>query len=227
MDLELLGRVARWAHILAGATSLLTGLIALLSKKGARAHRLAGRVFLYAMIGIAVTAIILALLRPNPFLFYLGLLSVYLALWGRVALARKRVAPEAASPRVYLLAPASLGLVALGFLVKALSSGAIIFIVFAALGLTLANSHRRELMSASPYKLHWLIQHQTGFTTAYIASLTAFLVVNAGRFLPSHPAITIAVWLGPTLVGVPLIIRATGRFKREDKRQPADGAHES
>ena len=53
-----------------------------------------------------------------------------------------------------------------------------------------------------------MLDHQAGFVTAYIASITAFMVVNTPRFLPEAQWATLLVWLGPTLLGVPLLRRS-------------------
>ncbi len=56
-----------WIHIAGGLVALLAGYVALYSKKGGTTHRSAGRVFAYAMFTMTVSsAIIAALLRPNP-----------------------------------------------------------------------------------------------------------------------------------------------------------------
>jgi hypothetical protein len=49
----------------------------------------------------------------------------------------------------------------------------------------------------------WLVQHLSAMLISCIATVTAFLVVNAGRFLGAgtHPL----VWLGPTLIGAVLV----------------------
>jgi hypothetical protein len=58
--------------------------------------------------------------------------------------------------------------------------------------------------------------HILGLGTSYIALLTAFYVDN-GKQLPLWDRLpTIVYWLGPTLIGVPLMIRAIR--KRRDRR---------
>jgi hypothetical protein len=60
-------------------------------------------------------------------------------------------------------------------------------------------------------KKAWLYEHIGNMSGSYIASVTAFLV-TAVKFLP--PVVT---WLGPTVIGVPLIIYTIRKYKRGGK----------
>ena len=219
-----LAAAARLLHIVAGALSLLAGAVALRARKGGRPHRRAGQLFFAAMIAIAGTAVLLALVRPNHFLLFLGLFSLYLALTGRVALLRKGLPPRTPAPALHLLPPALFGLIALGFAALAFTGGALVFQIFVALALVLVVSQLRALRRGGEYRVHWLLDHMTGFSTAYIASLTAFLVVNAPRLLPPEPLLGLLVWLGPTLVGVPLLRRAGARLTAPERARQAPPA---
>jgi uncharacterized membrane protein len=53
------------AHITAGTIAVLTGATALISRKGARVHRAAGKVFVFAMAGMGVTAAIVGARDPS------------------------------------------------------------------------------------------------------------------------------------------------------------------
>ncbi|MBK8264856.1 MAG: hypothetical protein IPK80_26410 [Nannocystis sp.] len=222
-DTDLLLQSARILHIVAGALSLLAGGVALIARKGGAPHRRAGVVFLAAMITIALTAIVLATLRPNDFLFFLGLFSCYLALWGRVALARKRLPPRTPAPLAHSVPTALFGLTVLYFVVRAID-GALVFQIFVALALLLVIAHLRHLRRGGEYRVHWLLDHMTGFSTAYIASLTAFLVVNAPNYLPNQPLVALLVWLGPTLLGVPILRRAAARLTAPERARAAADA---
>jgi len=48
-----------------------------------------------------------------------------------------------------------------------------------------------------------------------IGTVTAFLVVNAGRFVPGY---ALGAWLFPTVVGVPLLVM--WRRKYDEKPEP-------
>lgn len=216
-----LATLARILHIVAGSLSLAAGAVALATRKGSRPHRAAGKVFLVAMLTIAATAVVLALVRPNPFLFFLGVFSCYLAVWGRVALARKRLPPRTPAPRGHYAPTILFALFCVYFAASALRSGALVFQLFAGLGGLLVVSHLRLLRRGGEYRVHWQIDHMAGFSTAYIASLTAFLVVNATPYAPQTQWAAVLVWFGPTLVGVPLLRRSSRRLTAPEREREA------
>ena len=53
------------AHIVAGTIAVATGATALISRKGARVHRTAGKVFVFAMTGMGLTAAIIGARDPG------------------------------------------------------------------------------------------------------------------------------------------------------------------
>ena len=69
-------------HICAGSLALASAGAALAAKKGSRFHRWAGRAFFYAMTVIFLTAVLMAVLTSNTFLFLVALFSFYLAFSG-------------------------------------------------------------------------------------------------------------------------------------------------
>jgi hypothetical protein len=72
-------------HIVAGFTALTAAAVATLSKTLDFAHRwhvYSGIVFFWGMVVIFLTAVPLALIRPNTFLFLIAILSFYFALAG-------------------------------------------------------------------------------------------------------------------------------------------------
>src|SRR5215470_93128 len=82
----------RLIHITAGTIALVLAPLAMLTVKGGRAHRLWGKIYFWAMAVVAVTAVALALWRPQIFLALLAVFSFYLAFAGYRALSRKRPA---------------------------------------------------------------------------------------------------------------------------------------
>lgn len=78
-------------------------------------------------------------------------------------------------------------------------------IVFGGIALLRVWQTTRSFRTLPDDKAYWLYAHIIGMWGGYIATLTAFLVVNV-HFLPS-----VLVWLLPTVVGVPLIISVLRR----------------
>ncbi|NDC57612.1 MAG: hypothetical protein EBZ50_02025 [Alphaproteobacteria bacterium] len=88
-----------WAHIVGGAIGMVTGVVALASRKGRQLHRAAGSVFFLAMfmayaIGAGVAPFLETGQRPN---FVAGVMALYLLISGAAAARRRDVkagAPE-------------------------------------------------------------------------------------------------------------------------------------
>jgi hypothetical protein len=76
-------------HALAGATGIVSGAIALFTRKGGRMHRTAGTVFFIAMMTAAATAVWLAWQIGNPGFTVGGVMILYLLVTGWMA-ARRR-----------------------------------------------------------------------------------------------------------------------------------------
>ncbi len=89
-----------WAHIAGGAIGMVTGVVALASRKGQRVHRAAGSVFFLAMfmayaIGAGVAPFLDTGQRPN---FVAGVMALYLLVSGAMAARRRDV--KAGAPEV-------------------------------------------------------------------------------------------------------------------------------
>lgn len=65
-------------HIAAGAVGIITGAVALYSLKGGGVHRKSGMVFVYSMVLMALTALIISMLAASRFSAMQALLTLYL-----------------------------------------------------------------------------------------------------------------------------------------------------
>jgi hypothetical protein len=92
-----LSKILLIVHILAGFTALTAAAVATLTKTLDLAHRwhvYSGIVFFWGMVVIFLTAIPLALIRPNTFLFLIAILSFYFALAGWRYATNRRGSPR-------------------------------------------------------------------------------------------------------------------------------------
>lgn len=90
-------------HIIGGAVGLLAGFTALGATKGSRSHRSSGRVFVYAMLVMALSGAAIAALTGVQTSVVMGLLTAYLVFTGVTA-----ISPRPGGPRWALLAGAGL-----------------------------------------------------------------------------------------------------------------------
>lgn len=209
-------------HIIAGFTALAAGFVALVTQKGNRWHIRSGRIYFWSMIAIAVTAVFLSVVRPNVFLLFISLFSFYLT-WSGYKAIRWKNNPLPGGIHIFnkLLVPllfltgiimAGLSLASMSGIVRhsLLQQTSIILLVF---GIIFAVFTGRDLARNIGWltrsKFQWMFDHIQGMLAAYIATFTAFLVVNA-TFLPM-----VIVWLTPTVIGTPLIAYWVRKYKQK------------
>ena len=206
---ELLGTISLYIHILAGVSTLVTGPLAIFYNfKDPKKHRMVGKVFFYAMLIVAITAIFGFLKRPDSvfFQFLLGISMLVLAGIFRGVRAILIMKGGRVTPFDFAYT-AMLGLNALGMLIMSawhfragtMAAFPILFGVFGIM--SLSDTFQNWKVFTRPQLLHrldWMRLHTTTMIGAFTASTTAF-TVNAAHFLPWW-----AQWFGPTLLLVPL-----------------------
>lgn len=211
-------RMLLGVHITAGTIALLAGLIPMLGRKGGSRHVRAGRLYVYCMITVAVTAVLLCLFQPitlgRLFLTGVAVLSFYLSFSGWRAARRH----SAVLPAPDLLLGAVSALVGLVMVVAGIWLQAVLFAFFGGLiclfaGLDVWRGLRPMVATPAP----WLFLHFTRMGGSYISATTAFIVVNLGRWLPATAPSWVGLvgWLAPTLLGSVLIACTVRYYKRK------------
>ena len=210
-------------HIATGFTALVVGLIPMFSRKGSPLHNHAGRIYVYCMITVAVTALLLCGLQPfrmmRLFLAGIAVFSFYLSMTGWRATKQKKTGPTLIDKVLtFVTLLVSLAMISFG-LYLLVSYGSqflpIVFTFFGGLTLTFAGRDVR-LMNKPTEKMHWFFQHFTRMGGSYIATFTAALVTNIGRILPSDAPewVITSSWIAPSLIGG-LLISQTVRFYKQ------------
>jgi len=197
-------------HIAAGVVALATAGMALVAHKGARVHRLSGRTYAAAMLGVGLTTFVLVALKPNAFLFAIGIFSLYLVFTGWRAARLRDGRPRGADHAAGGLMALTGGVMMAAGLGELLSGGSqpVILLVFGSIGLTLALTDWRDWRRGPVRGGERIGRHLTRMMAGTIATLTAAAVVNLD-FLP--PLVT---WLGPTVLITPAIFWWNRRVRR-------------
>lgn len=215
-------KVLLLSHIATATIALPTGLIPILAKKGGTIHRKAGLIYYYAMFGVAISALLMTVLKWNPFLMCLGVFAMYLTYTGKRALWYMRQ-KEQYKPGLQDRIPAFIALLAgiamLAYTIlqyyRHLGAPISVLQVFGMIQLVAATGDLRTLNKTELFKpgnIHWLRQHVARMGGAYISTVTAFLVVNV-TFSPGW-----VVWLSPTVAGSMLITAGIRRLPKRDGR---------
>jgi len=199
-------------HILFGSVALFVAPAAMVTRKGGRWHRRWGKIFFWTITGVAITAVVMSLIRSGLFFLLIALFSFYLALTGYRVLFRKtrQQGPGKADwTAASTMLLGSLVLVAYGFYLMLSSSFGIVAIVFGVIGLLLAMLDMRNFLHHPADKMAWWYSHMTRMLAAYIATVTAFSVVNF-KFLSPVPR-----WLWATVAGTLGIVIWTRYYRRK------------
>ncbi len=196
MTLEQIAQILIIIHAATGGIALVAGVIALAAKKGRLVHRRAGFIFFCSMLFSVFLAVIIAVLpsHENPFLFAIGAFSAYLLLSGYGNLKYKNATTVTLSDKIvsWGMIVAGVGMI---FYSLAISPGInYVLIVFGAIGVWLAIRDVRLYAKVERLRQQWLRQHLSRMAGGYIASVTAFLVVN--ELIPGLWA-----WFVPTILG--------------------------
>ena len=200
-------------HVLAGAVALLAGLAAIVTRKGGSRHNCAGKLYGLTMAVVVTTAVPLSVGTSNWFLFAISVFTGYLVAAGYRIVARRRARltePTAIDDALHgTMLVASVGMVAgggYGSLASRMALGEVL-VVFGVIGGLLAVRELRQLRRPREDRAPWFSRHIAFMGGAFISTVTATITVN----LTELPAL--ARWLGPTVVGVPLIFYAIDRYR--------------
>jgi uncharacterized membrane protein YfcA len=191
------------------------------SKKGSKTHITWGNVYYWAMFMVTVTALIRFQMKLNLiFLSGIAVFSFYNTFTGVRLIRRKNNSkPEFVDWfGAVLMVISSLGMVYFSYLAYRIENNfyAILFAIFGLFMLVLALEDLRVFMGIKqidndvPLQTrYWFQNHISRMGGSYIATVTAFLVVNNPPQIPG-----LVVWLAPGVIGG-IIIGRTQRFYRD------------
>lgn len=211
-------------HIVSGITALIIGLIPMFSQKGGRLHNRTGLVYVYCMITVAVTALLLCGLQPfkmmRLFLTGIAVFSFYLCVSGWRATKQKKSGPTRVDRLLtYFTAVVSIAMIGFGLYLMTKFGPSFFPVLFTFFGFLTGSFARRDIFQFSrpTEKMHWFFHHITRMGGSYIATFTAALVTNARYLMPQQTPewIGTMVWIAPALIGGLLIGRTVRYYKQK------------
>ena len=183
-------------HVISGFSALSAGVLALLVAKGKKAHRQSGKVFVLAMMLVSITALVISIYKSQYFLLMIALFAFFQTYFGYQSVRNKKMNPIMMDWLVLVIAFVN-GI----FMVSSLE---IVLMVFGGINLILVwgqvQLFRIVVKGEKLSRGSWLRQHIGMMMGAFIATTTAFLLVNVRGFEPAW-----IPWLAPTVFLVPLI----------------------
>jgi len=196
-------------HIAGGAISLFTGSVVMILKKGSKTHTRIGRIYFYSLLLAAIVSFPMSYLHSSLFLFIVGVFTSYMLLSGKSYLNKRSSADVKVTDWILALVMLLFGLAFLGFgflnIFKGVYFG-VVLVAFGGISISFVIQDWANFMGRHRVKNYWLTTHLQRMIGSFIASATAFLVVN-NHFLPP-----ILAWLLPTIVLTPLIGLWTRRY---------------
>ena len=224
-------RVLLTLHISCGVVAFVCAPVALATAKGGKVHRRFGKIYFWAMAGVAVTALVLSFALPVYFLAMVAVFSFYSAFAAYRVLYLKDMYKGERPKAVDWLAAAvtvlsSLLLFLMGFLQPELMqvgvvriaghTVSIVSIVFGIIGMRMGLGSIHGFIKPSGEKMFWWFGHMQGMIASYIAAMTAFSAVNLTHWFGA----AWWVWLWPTIVGAPAIGVWTAYYKKKFLPKP-------
>lgn len=197
-----------YLHISTGLLALLTGSITLAIEKGGKLHRRLGFVFFVAMLAVSFSALSISVLTDNRFLLAIAVFSFYMNYTGYRALQNK-----AFKYRWWDWIPLLAGGVIGGFMVATLHPVLAVFgslLCVMVVQDVLKQTRGEEVLKQARRKR--VLDHIARMVGTYIATTTAFLVVNVKNVNPAW-----LPWLLPTFIGTPFIFYWIGQWKKKLK----------
>lgn len=208
MELSPLAAKLVLAHAAIGGHALGAGLFALFARKGGRAHVVAGWIFVVGMLLALLLAVPAIVERRNLLLGLVGPFTAWMVLRG-FRVFRVLARGEGPLDRLLSWVPklAGVGLLALGIAVAVREQSPLSFggvaIGLGFLSLLLGRGPGRPPDRAAALRAHIAVM-----VGALIAAVTALLSVNlSDAGLP-----VLLLWLGPSALGVPLIVGFSRRY---------------
>ena len=211
--MELTFKVFLFIHIISGTIGLLSGTLNMINKKGNKLHKQIGLFFFYGMLINGISALVVACIHFNIFLFIVGVFSIYMVSTAQRFLFLRGI-PTGQKPKngdwivTYSMLLFGLFFMIYGGALVAFSKNfGIVLLVFGIISLLMVKQdigiYRGNIKNTN----YWLLIHISRMVGTYIASITAFLVVN-NTILPG-----LVVWLAPGVLLTPLIFYWINKYK--------------
>ncbi|WP_291132126.1 hypothetical protein [Erythrobacter sp.] len=225
-------------HIVTGTLGLVAFWVPIATKKGAKPHRRWGRIACYGFLGAGTLAILMALLSlygpeeriPSVtdrtlfaglfgwMMLYLGFLTIGFVDYGLAVVkhARERTKLRRARYQAVIAAVIVSGAWCGWF---GAMIGQPLMVLVAVVGIVAMALQQRYIWRREVARGSHVGEHFRALIGMGISAYTAFLSVGLVRSIPEH-VFNPAIWAGPSVIGVSLIIYFTLRARRSAPSKP-------
>jgi len=201
-------------HAVTGGIALISGLFAIFAKKGQKLHLKSGLIYYWSMMLVVITGLIVGAYKGNLFISTIAVFSFYMVFTGRRILGSKKALNLAWIDWFFTSLAISIGMLMLGlgiylFTQNGFQGAAPMLLVFGFFLLWMGLEDFKLMKKGAIEKGQFLLKHISRMGGSYIATSTAFLVVN----IDFHPQWI--VWLLPTVIGTPMITSASRKWRNK------------
>ncbi len=210
-------------HVVTGATALITGTYVMIVKKGDAMHKRIGKLFAISILITGFSSFVLSILHPSKFLFSVGIFTIFMAATGWRYLYLKDIANGQKPLLLDWILTGLMFIFALVFVfmgIQTLLDGnffGLISALFGWRGVVMAKGDYKIYKGNITVKNYWLTKHIQRMAGAYIATVTAFIVVNVYfGAISNEPWINYVgplTWLLPAACLVPVIVKWTRKYQ--------------
>lgn len=210
--------ILKYIHIFAGSITLISGFIAITSKKGQSVHRLSGKFFFWSMTITTLLGLNAAIFKPELSIFIpIAIISFYQAASGYRILFIKTLNKKQKPKLVDWALTIGMLLTSFVFVFQGLINlekdifYSIVLFSFSTIGLYCCGVDLYNYIKKPSNKLYWLFIHIFRMSHGFIAALTAFLVNNSKLF-PFLPQVLLLII--PIAIGQPIITYTILNYKK-------------
>ncbi|MBL7788626.1 MAG: hypothetical protein JNL75_02185 [Chitinophagales bacterium] len=185
-----------YLHASLGGAALIAGLVAAFTVKGSKIHKKSGSVFHHTMVASVLISLGIALIPSHfsPFLFGIGVFSLYSVISGRRCLKVLKPSFNITIDKILAIGLILNCSLMIGLPIIVNGEVNIVLTVFGIFGLLAGVRDLRAFKDFEKYKKERIKHHINKISGGYIAAVTAFLVVN--EVLPGYWS-----WFTPTIIG--------------------------
>ncbi len=205
-------------HVLAGIGALISGALAIILKRNTPKHKPIGKFYFWCMTVIFLTGVFLSVAKGLLFLFFISVFTYYATIIAYRSLRLKKLHEGQKllwiDWTVEVLAGITfIGLTGYGayYYIINHSTQAVVPLFFGLMGLLGVYRNVNNFIQGPKETMYWLKKHIGNMCGSYIGAITAF-VVNQSQHIPVNP---IFLWLGPTIILVPVIMVELKKIKTQ------------
>ena len=205
--------IAIYIHAFFGGIGLITGIGSAIVKKGSSLHKKLGKLFSIGMFTSSIISLPVACMpnHENPFLFAIGLFTIYLVITGNRALNFK-TKQKTKVDNIDKIISGSMVVISLLMMLYGVyglvkgNSQFTLYAFFGGFGLLLSIKDFSFYKNFKNQKNAWLLNHIRKISGALIASITAFIVAGIGIG-------SLAAWILPSIIGTFYIVYWSRKYK--------------